>query len=343
VLAAGAPRRLLHVYGPTESTTFATWHPIASARPGEPVPIGRPIANTRAYVADHRLWPLPVGVPGELLLGGEGLAHGYLGRPELTAERFVPDPFGPAGGRLYRTGDLVRLRPSGEIEFLGRIDQQVKLRGFRIELGEIEAALNGLPGVATSAVMVREETGEKRLVAYVVGAPDASPAPNELREGLRGRLPEYMVPAVFVFLDALPLTPNGKVNRRALPAPEADPDAFGTEFVAPRTPLEEQIAEVWAAVLGMEKVGLDDTFWDLGGHSLLATRVLSRLYEALGVELPLQTLFEHPTLVDFAETVGQAILASGGEEVDRFLEELEGLSEEEIRELLREESLEPGP
>jgi acyl carrier protein len=152
-----------------------------------------------------------------------------------------------------------------------------------------------------------------------------------------------MVPAVFVFLDALPLTPNGKVNRRALPAPEADPDAFGTEFVAPRTPLEEQIAEVWAAVLGMEKVGLDDTFWDLGGHSLLATRVLSRLYEALGVELPLQTLFEHPTLVDFAETVGQAILASGGEEVDRFLEELEGLSEEEIRELLREESLEPGP
>ena len=336
-----SPERLLNVYGPTESTTFSTWHPIHSAPPGELVPIGRPLANTRTYVVDEWQRPVPVGIAGELLIGGDGLARGYFGRPELTAERFVPDPFG-YGDRLYRTGDLVRYRPSGEIEFLGRIDHQVKLRGFRIELGEIEAALNQLRGVEATVVMVREDAGDRRLVAYVVGAPGEELTTTVLRQYLRERLPEYMVPAAFILLESLPLNPNGKVDRRALPAPEESLATGGPEFVAPRTPLESQVAEIWNAVLSREKIGIHDTFWDLGGHSLLATRVLARLYEAMGVELPLQTLFEHPTLLEFAETVGQALLSSGVEEVNQYLAELEGLSEEEIRQLLAEESLELG-
>jgi acyl carrier protein len=232
-------------------------------------------------------------VPGELLVGGAGLARGYLGRPELTAEKFIPDPFGgEPGGRLYRTGDLVRWRADGEVDFLGRIDDQVKVRGFRIELGEVEAALRAVAGVADAAVTAQAE----RLVAYVAGTPGAA----ELREALRRRLPEHLVPSVFVALDKLPLSPSGKVDRRALPAPENLRPAE-REYTAPRNELERQLAEMVAELLELEQVGVHDSFFELGGHSLLATRLISKIREDTGVELPLRTLFETPTVAQLAD------------------------------------------
>ncbi len=316
-LAAGPPERLLHVYGPTEGTTFTTWHRVeaVAAIPGGPatVPIGLPLANTTVHVLDRWGGEVPVGVPGELYAGGDGVARGYFGRPDLTAERFVPDGQGNVpGARLYRTGDLVRRLESGAIEFLGRIDGQVKIRGFRIEPGEIEAALLAQPGVAAATVLVREDgPGERRLIAYVAAAApnsDAGLSVAALREGLRARLPEPMIPAAFVVLPALPLTPNGKVDRRALAAIDPEPagDA-GEEWVAPRTPLEELVAGIWCEVLGVERVGAHDSFWDLGGHSLVATKVLARLHEAIDVELPLQALFEHPTPAGLAAAAGRLV------------------------------------
>ncbi|MFL6294183.1 MAG: non-ribosomal peptide synthetase, partial [Thermoanaerobaculia bacterium] len=293
---------LVDGYGPTEGTTFTSCHRMTEPpREGESVPIGRPIANTRTYVLDERLAPVPVGVEGELYTGGEGLARGYLGRPDLTAERFVPDPFGTAGERLYRTGDRARWRAGGTLEFLGRLDHQVKLRGFRVELGEIETALTALPGVREAVVLAREDRpGDKRLVAYVTGEISV----EALRDSLRERLPEYMVPAAFVTLAAFPFTPNGKVDRKALPAPEWDGGGEGA--VAPRTPVEEILAGIWAGLLGVERVGADSDFFELGGHSLLATRVVSRLRDTLGVELPLHDLFEAPRLADLASRVEAA-------------------------------------
>jgi acyl carrier protein len=275
-------------------------------------------------------------VPGELCLGGEGLARGYLHRPGLTADRFVPDPFatGP-GERLYRTGDLARFRPTGEIEFLGRIDHQVKVRGFRIELGEIEAALAAHPGVTGAIVLAREDApGDRRLVAYVTTAPgeESGVTVASLRSAAQDRLPEYMVPSAFVLLPELPLTSNGKVDRRALPAPERP--GLDDSFLPPRTPLEMEVAGIWGDVLGVDQVGLQDGFFDLGGHSLLATRVLSRIEEAFGVDMPLQTLFESPTLEGFAAALGQKAVES--------MEGLEGLSEEELALLFQEESLGEG-
>jgi len=297
---------LIDGYGPTEGTTFTCCHRLsAPPRAGESVPIGRPIANARVYVLDRSLDPVPVGVEGELYAGGEGLARGYLGRPDLTAERFVPDPFGPAGERLYRTGDRVRRRADGALEFRGRVDHQVKLRGFRIELGEIEAALAALPGVRETVVLAREDrSGDRRLVAYVTGEATAA----ELRQSLRERLPDYMVPAVFVILEALPLTPNGKVDRKALLSQKAAPEQPGSEegYLAPRTPVEEILAGIWAGLLGVERVGADSDFFELGGHSLLATRVTSRLRDAFGVEMPLHDLFEAPRLADLAARVETA-------------------------------------
>jgi len=245
VLTAGPPRRLLHVYGPTESTTFSSWHRIAEVPDGAwTIPIGEPIGHTTIHVVDGRLDPVPLGVAGELVIGGDGLARGYVRRPELTAERFVPDPFGHLGrpgGRLYRTGDLVRRQADGAIEFLGRFDHQVKIRGFRIELPEIEVALAAHPSVAEAVVLAREDVpGDRRLVAYVVGSGEGVPAAEELRSFLRDRLPAFMVPASLVTLDALPLNVNGKVDRRALPAPE-EPGGSAPVFVAPRTPAEELI------------------------------------------------------------------------------------------------------
>jgi amino acid adenylation domain-containing protein/non-ribosomal peptide synthase protein (TIGR01720 family) len=299
------PGRLLHVYGPTESTTFATWYEVvAVGDEAATVPIGHPLENTRMWVVDRWSNPAPVGVTGELWLGGEGLARGYLGRPELTAERFVPAPFAAApGARAYRTGDLVRQRPDGALEFVGRLDGQIKLRGFRIELGEVEAALAALPGVREAVVVLREDRpGDRRLAAYVVPDAGAAPVAAELRRRLAERLPDVMVPAAFTVLEALPLTPNGKIDRRALPAPEET----GEGVIAPRTPVEEVLVGLWAEVLGVDRVGVEDDFFALGGHSLLATRLISRVRGLFQVELPLRDLFEAPTVAGLAERLEAA-------------------------------------
>ncbi|HVG43810.1 MAG TPA: amino acid adenylation domain-containing protein, partial [Longimicrobium sp.] len=309
VLEAGGPGRLLHVYGPSESTTYATWHPVAVV-PDEAatVPIGLPLGNTTAYVLDPALRPCGLGETGELYLGGDGLARGYLGRPGMTAERFVPDFLGGApGARLYRTGDRVRRREGGALEFLARADQQAKVRGFRIEPGEVEAALREHPDVRDCTVAVRGDGGEKRLVAWVVPSNGSPPSAATLRDALGRRLPDYMVPTAFVALDAIPLTPNGKVDRAALPAPEA-PDA--DDSAAPRTTAEELLAGIWGAVLGVERVGIDDDFFLLGGHSLLATQVVSRIRQAFGAEVPLRAVFEAPTVRRLAARV-EALRADG--------------------------------
>jgi amino acid adenylation domain-containing protein len=290
-------------YGPSE-THVATAHVLDGDPAGWPLlpPIGAPIANTRCYVLDGAGEPAPVGVPGELFLAGVPLARGYLGRPALTAERFVPDPFGEPGARAYRTGDRVRRRAGGTLEFLGRTDDQVKVRGFRIEPGEVEAALEAHPAVREAVVVVREdEAGDRRLAGYVVPAPGAAPSAAELRAHLGERLPEYMIPSAVVVLDAFPLTPSGKVARRALPAPGVPTDADA--YVAPRTPAEELVAGIFAEVLGRTRMGAHDDFFTLGGHSLLATRVVSRVRAAFGVELPVRGLFEAPTVSALAARI----------------------------------------
>jgi len=289
-----------NLYGPTEDTTYSTYAPVE--RGAEQVRIGRAMAGSRTYVLDGELEPQAVGVAGELYLAGEGLARGYAGRPDLTAERFLPDPYGPAGSRMYRGLDVARWRTEGELEYLGRADQQVKVRGFRIELGEIEVALERHGGVAETVVVAREEEGgEKRLVAYVVPAGVEVDA-GELRAHLRGSLPEYMVPTAYVTLERLPLTTSGKIDRRALPAPEG-PGLDAAVYVAPRTPTEEILAGTWAEVLGAARVGVTEDFFALGGHSLLATRVISRVRQSFGVELPLRALFEAPTVAGLARRI----------------------------------------
>jgi amino acid adenylation domain-containing protein len=309
---------LINGYGPTENTTFTCCRPQHGPQEaGTSVPIGRPIANTRVYLLDRGLQPVPVGVPGELFAGGDGLARGYLGRPALTAERFVPDPFGAEagepGGRLYRTGDLARRRLDGDIEFLRRIDQQVKVRGFRIELGEIEAHLARHPAVQAATAAIYEATpGDRRIVAYLVAASQPAPAADELRRFLSETLPEYMLPAAWIWLPALPLTPNGKLNRKALPQPETDRPELTVAFVAPRTGLELTLAALWSEVLGTDQVGVHDNFFDLGGHSLLATRLMARIESRLGAALPLRALFEAPTVEALAGRVNQALGAEGG-------------------------------
>ncbi|HEU0052101.1 MAG TPA: condensation domain-containing protein, partial [Longimicrobium sp.] len=294
---------LVNQYGPSETHVVS-----ALVLEGEPAgwpllpSIGAPVANTRLYVLDQRLDPAPIGVPGELLLGGDAVARGYLERPGLTAERFVPDPFGAPGDRLYRTGDRARWLAGGEVEYLGRTDEQVKIRGFRIEPGEVEAVLSDHPEVREAVVVAREDApGDRRLVAYVVAGDSATVTPAELRAHLKGRLPEYMVPSAVVRLESLPLTPSGKVARRALPAPEYA--AAEARHVAPRTPTEEVLAAVWAEVLRLERVGVEDSFFEVGGHSLLATRVVSGVRQAFGVELPLRALFEGPTVAEMAVRV----------------------------------------
>nr|QEO74241.1 condensation domain-containing protein [uncultured bacterium] len=307
VLEHGPPGRLLNVYGPTETTTFASWFPVdALSAEASSIPIGRPLANTELYVLDRHREPVPVGVVGELYIGGEGLARGYLNRPELTAERFVAHPFRP-GARLYRSGDLARHLPDGNLELVGRADHQVKIRGFRVEPGEVEAALVATPGVREAAVMARhdgpEGGGERRLVAYVVPHEPPGPAVGELRRHLARVLPDYMLPAAFVVLDTLPLTPNGKLDRAALPAPERARPRLEEAFVAPRSATEETLARIWAEVLDVEQVGVEDNFFELGGHSLLATQVVSRIRDALHAEVPLRNLFEAPSVAEMARAV----------------------------------------
>jgi amino acid adenylation domain-containing protein len=309
--------RLINGYGPTESTTFACCHTISPEGPFDgSIPIGGPIANTTAYILDSQLQPVPIGVTGELFIGGDGLARGYWRRPELTSERFIADPFASEpNGRLYQTGDLARWRGDGTIEFLGRADSQVKLRGFRIELGEIENALKQQPAVLDAAVVVREDMpGEKRLVAYVVHKPAAavelSPSsPNrggsdksrhDLEE-LKKRLPDYMVPSAIITLPALPRTSNGKLDRRALPAPNISTGNPADTFIAPRTPAEERLAPIWEKILGVERIGIADNFFDLGGNSLLGLRLVNQLREALDENIPLAAVFEAPTVGAMAE------------------------------------------
>ncbi|WP_426387727.1 non-ribosomal peptide synthase/polyketide synthase [Sphingobium sp. R-21] len=307
----GAPGlRLSNLYGPTEAAIDVTcWIDDGGAH--RTIPIGRPIWNTQVYVLDGFLRPVPAGVAGELYLAGEGLARGYLGRAGLTSDRFVACPFGAPGSRMYRTGDLVRWRADGELEFLGRNDFQVKIRGFRIELGEIEAVLSGQPGVGQVAVVAREDQpGEKRLVAYVVGQPGALPDAAMLRQALHAQLPDHMVPAAFVMLDALPLNPSGKLDRNALPAP--DGRLTQTPFVAPRTPVEELVAGIWGEVLRQDRVGALDSFFEQGGHSLLATRVIALLRERLSIEAPLRLLFDAPVLEDFARQLEKNQLEATG-------------------------------
>jgi amino acid adenylation domain-containing protein len=342
--------RLINGYGPTENTTFSCCYPMSSSRQlGHSVPIGRPIANTQAYVLDEHLNPVPAGVPGELYVGGDGLARGYFKDPALTAEKFIPNPF-EVGLRFYRTGDRARCRADGNVEFLGRIDNQVKIRGFRIEPGEIESVLRQHPGVREAVVSARDETTEeapssdspkaeiqnpksnRRLVAYVVPEGDLA-SHSELRSFLGSRLPDHMIPSAFVFMAALPLSPNGKVNRRELPAPDQNRPDLKMPFVAAETSVEKAIAKIWSEVLGLRKIGAHDNFFDLGGHSLLATQVVSRVCEVFQIDLPLRSLFENPTVAGFAAQVAR-VRQAPPEDTAGVLAELEALSDEEAHELL---------
>ncbi|MEU5891634.1 amino acid adenylation domain-containing protein [Streptomyces sp. NPDC047461] len=298
--------RVCNAYGPTETTVTATTYD-ADDPPAHTVPIGRPLGERRVYVVDGDDEPVPVGVGGELLIGGTEVARGYLGLPALTADRFVPDPFGPPGGRLYRTGDIVRWTPGGDLEFLGRRDDQVKIRGFRIELGEVETVLRACPLVTQAAARPDRATG-RSLIGYVVPAADAEAVPDraELRAWCARHLPQHAVPSDFVVLDALPVGVSGKLDRSALPDPEHTRTAVGPAYAAPRDDTERIVAEVWADVLGLDRVGLDDSFFDLGGHSLLATMAVSRIAQRLGREVELRTVFEHPTVRGFAPVVADA-------------------------------------
>ncbi len=309
VLRHGAPQRLLHVYGPTESTTFACWYLVQDIPAGATtVPIGRPISNTQIYLLDSQLQPVPIGTPGELYIGGDGLARGYLNRPELTAASFIPDPLSQApGARLYKTGDLARCLSDGNIEFLGRIDRQVKLRGFRIELGEIEAHLSQHSSVQQAVVIVREDSpGDRRLVAYVVPTQLPDALATTLKCFLQDKLPNYMVPSGFVILDSLPLTANGKVDRQNLPAPDRSRPDLAATYIAPRNPIEQKLAPIWAELLGSEQIGANEHFFDLGGHSLIATQMLVRVREVFQVDLSFDRLFDSPTLAGFAQLIEQA-------------------------------------
>jgi amino acid adenylation domain-containing protein len=307
---------LWNMYGPTETTIWSTCTRLET---GSRITVGRPIGNTRVYVVDAAMQPAPIGVLGELCIGGAGVALGYVGRPELTSEKFVADPFSPvAGARMYRTGDLARWLPDGTLDFLGRIDHQVKIRGFRIELGEIEAVLVELGGVDNAVVIAHADAhGEKRLVAYVVDGPSSSDR-AALRAALETKLPDYMIPTLFVALDALPLTSSGKVDRKALPAP--DFAAAAAEYVAPRNRVEEAVAAAFQELLAIPRVGAHDDFFALGGHSLLAVRLLSQLRDRLGVSLPVRVVFQSPTVAQLAAQVELALGGAGGPRLERVAE-----------------------
>ena len=361
VLLTGSDRLLLHppqsapfpfvnAYGPTEATVIVTSGTIAPLTNETGAPhIGRPLDNTQIYILNRRLQPCPVGVAGELYMGGDQLARGYLNRPELTAEKFVPSPFSEVpGARLYKSGDLAKYQANGNIEFVGRIDHQVKIRGFRIELGEVEAILLQHPKLKAAIVIAREDRpSDKRLVAYVVARPDVTIAGGELRDFLRERLPEYMIPTAFVELSSLPLTRNGKVDRRALPVPDYALAADHADFVPPRTSLEESLAEMWGRLLGIERVGVNQSFFESGGHSLLATQLVSHVREAFEVELPLRDFFESPTIAGLAAAIESArntqvdwqpikieTLPRSEQSLDDLLAELDQLSDEDAQSML---------
>ena len=322
------PFAVVNNYGPTETTVVATSGRVLPVEHADgPPAIGRPIDNTQIYILDEHLRQVSMGEPGELYIGGAGLAKGYLNRPELTAERFIPHPFSDEpGARLYKTGDLARYLPDGQIAFLGRVDYQIKIRGYRVELGEIEAILNQYPAVRQAVVIAREDSspGDKRLVAYIVPASGAHITKSSLRETLIKHLPDYMIPSAFVQLEVFPVTPNGKVDRAALPAPDATNTLRDEKIIAPSTPLEEQLAGIVATLLNIEQVGIDDNFFLLGGHSLLATQIILQVAEVFGIELALRSLFEAPTVRQLAAEIDQRIVA-----------ELEAMSDEEVQRLLQ--------
>jgi amino acid adenylation domain-containing protein len=300
---------LYNQYGATEASINSTyWVCRAEGREGN-VSIGRPLENTHIYLLDPRVEPVPIGVPGEVHIGGAGLARGYINRPELTAERFIPNPFSDdPGERIYKTGDMAHYRPGGVISFLSRKDHQVKIRGFRVELGEIEEALSHYPSLREIVVLVREDApGDKRMVAYAVAEQGEALEVSDMRRFLQARLPEHMIPSSFVVLDCMPLTPNGKLDRKALPAPDQARPNLESEYVAPRSLTEELLANTWAQVLGINNVGVHDNFFDLGGHSLLATQVMSRVRETFQVEMPLKQLFESPTVTELAHAIEMAM------------------------------------
>ncbi len=306
------PFVLVNNYGPTEATVVATSGQVLPVEhPERPPSIGRPIANTQIYLLDEQLRQVPLGEPGELYIGGVGLAKGYLNRPDLTAERFIPHPFSSrAEARLYKTGDLARFLPDGQIAFLGRNDQQIKIRGYRIEPAEIVAVLNEYPAIQTSLVIAREDTpGDKRLIAYLVLRAGVHVTASSLRETLSVHLPDYMIPTNFVVLEALPLTPNGKIDRAALPTPNASNMLQDEKLVSATTPLEEWLTKMVATMLGLKQVGIDQNFFLLGGHSLLATQIIMQVNEAFGVNLPLRTLFDAPTVRQLTKEIEQRVFA----------------------------------
>jgi amino acid adenylation domain-containing protein len=322
------PFQLVNNYGPTECTVVATSGTVLPSEQPDCLPsIGSPISNVQVHILDEKVQPTPLGEPGEIYIGGAGVARGYRHRPDLTAERFVPNPFhSEPGVRLFRTGDLGRYLPDGQIAFLGRVDEQVKVRGFRIEPAEIVRVLNEHPTVQASTIIAREvEPGDKQLVAYFVSATEAQPTHTELRNFIAGRLPEYMVPAMFVKLEALPLNVSGKVNRSALPEPNADNTLRDSAFVQPRTPIEERLAATVASLLDLDRVSAEDNFFLLGGHSLLGTQLIARIRDSFGVELSLRALFDAPSVSQLSSQVEALLLAK-----------LEAMSEEEAERLLKE-------
>jgi len=332
-------------YGPTETTVgVTTYHVDETVKDARSVtlPIGRPLPNVQAYVLDRQMEPVPIGVAGELYIGGQYVARGYLNRPELTAERFIPDPFSQSvGARLYSTGDVARYLADGRLEFLGRQDQQVKVRGFRIELGEIETALRESEGVREVVVTAYTNTnGATQLAAYVVVTGKPAATSGELRSFLKEKLPEYMLPHLYIFLDKLPLTPHGKVDRRALPAPEEVERELAAPFVAPRNAVEEVLCGIFAEVLRVERVGIHDNFFELGGHSLLATQVIARVRKSFQPDLPLRKIFEAPTVAALA-----ALLVAGEQspgELEKRAETLRtirSLSTNDLEELLRRKKM----
>ena len=337
-LAANGDCRLINGYGPTENTTFTCCYSIKAGKVGGSVPIGYPIADTQVYILDAVQQPVPIGIPGELYIAGDGLARGYANAVELTAEKFVPHPHSAQpGDRMYRTGDLVRYLPDGSIEFLGRTDKQVKLRGFRVELGEIEAILNQHEQVRQVVVLARDEkvADGKQLIAYIVGAQGQSIKPAELRDYVKEFLPDYMVPGAFVLLDNFPLTQNGKVDLSALPLPGELTREPEETYVAPRNAVEETIAGIWSQLLGVERVGVNDNFFNLGGHSIFAIQLLSRLNKAFNLDLQIRVIYDQPTLAALAIAIVQTQAEQAdSSELNRLLAELEDTSDEDAQAML---------
>ncbi|MEO6830227.1 MAG: non-ribosomal peptide synthetase, partial [Acidobacteriaceae bacterium] len=318
-------KSLWNMYGPTETTIWSAASQVEEANTSA-IPIGRPIQNTSFYILDRWGQPVPQGVAGELWIGGEGLARGYLNRPDLTAERFAASTFSTddPGARLYRTGDLVRYRSDGTLDFFGRMDHQVKFRGFRIELGEIENALRDCPGVLDAVTLLREDKGEKRLVAYLVCAENAPPSVADVRDHLRATLPDYMIPGAIVFLNEFPRLPNGKLDRAALPAPERSASEGKTSFAAPATTLQQAVAEVFRNVLSVDQVGLDDNFFDLGAHSLQIVKIHGELNRKIDETVPLISFFQYPTIRSLTKSIERIShkqtgdLSSDGSETSRM-------------------------